>query len=57
MQIHLLDIIGFITENDETAYREEVMVLYKQCLENNPSLNVSKTGENIEMIVNGHISI
>lgn len=33
------------------------MVLYKQCLENNLSLNVSKTREDIEMIVNGHISI
>lgn len=33
------------------------MVLYKQCLENNLSLNVSKTREDIEMIVNGHIFI
>uniref|UniRef100_A0A669B6E2 Reverse transcriptase domain-containing protein n=1 Tax=Oreochromis niloticus TaxID=8128 RepID=A0A669B6E2_ORENI len=40
-------IIGLITDNDETAYREEVMALYEWCLENNLTLNISKTREMI----------
>uniref|UniRef100_A0A669ERB8 Reverse transcriptase domain-containing protein n=1 Tax=Oreochromis niloticus TaxID=8128 RepID=A0A669ERB8_ORENI len=40
-------IIGLITGNDETAYREEVMALYEWCLENNLTLNISKTREMI----------
>ncbi|XP_039869585.1 ATP-dependent RNA helicase DDX54-like [Simochromis diagramma] len=35
------------TGNDETAYREEVMALYEWCLENNLTLNISKTREMI----------
>ncbi|XP_026032755.1 ATP-dependent RNA helicase DDX54-like [Astatotilapia calliptera] len=40
-------IISLITGNDETAYREEVMALYEWCLENNLTLNISKTREMI----------
>ena len=38
---------GLISNNDETAYREEVRALGVWCLENNPSLNVNKTKEMI----------
>jgi hypothetical protein len=40
-------VVGFITNNDETAYREEVRALGVWCQENNLSLNVSKTKEMI----------
>ena len=35
--------VGLITNNDETAYREEVRALGVWCQENNLSLNVNKT--------------
>ena len=38
-------VIGLITDNDETAYREEVRELSVWCQDNNLSLNVSKTKE------------
>ena len=40
-------VVGIITNNDETAYREEVRALGQWCQENNLSLNVSKTKEMI----------
>uniref|UniRef100_A0A8C7T6I6 Reverse transcriptase domain-containing protein n=1 Tax=Oncorhynchus mykiss TaxID=8022 RepID=A0A8C7T6I6_ONCMY len=40
-------VVGLITNNDETAYREEVRVLGVWCQENNLSLNVNKTKEMI----------
>ncbi len=36
-------VIGLITDNDETAYREEVSTLIKWCQENHLSLNIDKT--------------
>ena len=39
--------VGLITNNDETAYREEVRALGVWCQENNLTLNVSKTKEMI----------
>ncbi len=38
-------VIGLITGNDETAYREEVSTLTKWCQENHLSLNIDKTKE------------
>ena len=38
-------VVGLITDNDETAYREEVRDLGVWCQDNNLSLNVSKTKE------------
>ena len=35
-------VIGLITNNDETAYREEVRALRVWCQENNFSLNTNK---------------
>ena len=40
-------VVGLITDNDETAYREEVRVLVGWCQNNNLSLNVIKTKEMI----------
>jgi hypothetical protein len=40
-------VVGLITNNDETAYREEVIDLAVWCQDNNLSLNVSKTKEMI----------
>ena len=40
-------VVGLITNNDKTAYREEVRALGVWCQENNLSLNVSKTKEMI----------
>ena len=37
--------VGLITNENETAYREEVRILGVWCQENNLSLNVSKTKE------------
>ena len=37
--------VGLITDNDKTAYREEVRELAVWCQDNNLSLNVSKTKE------------
>ena len=34
--------VGLITNNDETAYREEVRALGVWCQENNISLNINK---------------
>ena len=39
--------VGLITDNDETAYREEVNDLAVWCQDNNLSLNVIKTKEMI----------
>ena len=38
-------VVGLITNNDETAYREDVRDLTVWCQDNNLSLNVSKTKE------------
>ena len=38
-------VVGLITNNDETAYREEVRAPVEWCQENNFSLNVNKTKE------------
>jgi hypothetical protein len=40
-------VVGLITNNDETAYREEVRAMAAWCQENNLSLslNVNKTKE------------
>ena len=38
-------VVALITDNDGTAYREEVRELAVWCQENNLSLNVSKTKE------------
>jgi hypothetical protein len=38
-------VVGLITDNDETAYREEVRDLAVWCQDNNLSRNVSKTKE------------
>ena len=38
-------VVGLITDNDETAYMEEVRELAVWCQGNNLSLNVSKTKE------------
>ena len=40
-------VVGLITNNDKTAYREEVRALRVWCQENNLSLNVNKTKEMI----------
>ena len=40
-------VVGLITDNDETAYREEVRDLARWCQNNNLSLNVTKTKEMI----------
>ena len=37
-----ITVVGLITNNDETAYREEVRALAKRCQENNLSLKVNK---------------
>jgi hypothetical protein len=39
--------VGFITNNDEMAHREEVRALRMWCQENNLTLNVNKTKEMI----------
>ena len=39
--------VGLITDNNETAYREEVRDLAVWCQDNNLSLNVIKTKEMI----------
>uniref|UniRef100_A0A8K9XYQ4 Reverse transcriptase domain-containing protein n=1 Tax=Oncorhynchus mykiss TaxID=8022 RepID=A0A8K9XYQ4_ONCMY len=40
-------VVGLITKNDETAYREEVRALGVWCQENNLTLNINKTKEMI----------
>ena len=40
-------VVGLITDNDKTAYREEVRNLAMWCQDNNLSLNVIKTKEMI----------
>ena len=40
-------VVGLITNNDETAYREEVRALGVWCQENNLSFNFNKTKEMI----------
>ena len=40
-------VVGLITNNDETAYREEVRDLAVWCQNNNISLNVTKSKEMI----------
>ena len=40
-----ITVVGLITDNDETVYREEVRDLAVWCQDNNLSLNVSKTKE------------
>jgi hypothetical protein len=38
-------VVGLITNDDETAYREDVSDLAVWCQDNNLSINVSKTKE------------
>ncbi len=38
-------VVGLITDNDETAYREEVHALTRWCQEKHLSLNINKTKE------------
>lgn len=38
-------VLGFISDPDETTYRDKVCRLIGWCAENNPSLNVKKTKE------------
>ena len=40
-----MTVVGLITKNNDTAYREEVRSLAEWCQENNISLNVNKTKE------------
>ena len=40
-------VVGLITDNNETAYREKVRHLTMWCKDNNLSLNVIKTKEMI----------
>ena len=40
-----ITVVGLITDNDETAYKEEVRDLAVWCKDNDLSLNVSKTKE------------
>ena len=40
-------VVGLITNNDETVYREEVRISGVWCQENNLTLNVNKTNEMI----------
>ena len=40
-------VVGLITNNDETAYREEMRALGVWCQENNLSPNINKTKEMI----------
>ena len=40
-------VVGLITNNDETAYREEVRAFGVWCQENNLSFKVNKTKEKI----------
>ena len=46
-------LVGLITDNDETAYREEVRDLAVWCQDNNLSLNMIKTKEMIVDYRNG----
>src|SRR4029434_3354961 len=43
----LMTIVGLITDNDESAYREEVDTLTTWCQDNHLSLNIRKTKEMI----------
>jgi hypothetical protein len=36
-------VVGLITNNDETAYREEMRAIGVRCQESNLSLNINKT--------------
>ena len=47
MTTHPPTVVGLITDNDETAYREEVRDLVGWCQNNNLSLNVTKPKEMI----------
>ena len=40
-----MTVVGLITDDDETAYREEVSDLAVRCQDNHLSLNISKTKE------------
>ncbi len=40
-----MTVVGLITDNDETAYREEVHALTRWCQEKHLSLNINKTKE------------
>ena len=42
-----ITVVGLITNNNETAYKEEEMALGGRCQENNLTLNVNKTNEMI----------
>ena len=45
LSFQMTTVAGLITNNDETAYREEVMAQPEWCQENNLSLNINKTKE------------
>jgi hypothetical protein len=45
-------VVGLITVNDETAYREEATGLAGWCQDNNLSLNVTKNG--YDWFMNGY---
>jgi hypothetical protein len=47
IQQHNTTVVGLITDNDKTAYREEVRDLAMWCQNNNLSLNIAKTKERI----------
>ncbi len=49
--LQMTTVIGLITDNDETAYREEVSTLTKWCQENHLSLNIDKTKETKDKLV------
>ena len=43
LSLQMTTVVGLITDNDETSYREEVRDLARWCQNNNLSLNVTKT--------------
>jgi hypothetical protein len=48
--------VGLITDNNETAYREEIENLAVWCQNNNLTLNVTKTEEMIVHYWKGRLS-
>ena len=45
LYLQMTTVVGLITKNDKTAYREEVRALEVWCQENNLSPNVNNTKE------------
>ena len=50
----ILTVVGLITKNEETHYREEVNLLTRWCRDNNLLLKVSKTKEIVVDFRRGH---